>query len=172
MDEFADNSVNGMTEVFPGNFLEPPEPAPRPVAAGLAYWRSRCRKGLLPGRRDVDPADMTEFLRDIILFDVQAVPRDFRYRLIGTRVREHLFEDRTGQWLSQIPITRPPGEAWTKLSWVADNRRPLFGHTPYVGPHQHFTALTDAVLPLATDGINVDMILCITHFVPKQIRNV
>lgn len=157
-----------MREVFPGNFLAPPEPVPAVIAAGLAYWRSRCEDDLLPARGDIDPTEMTEFLPDVILFDVRAEPRDFRYRLIGTRVREHLFEDRTGQWLTEIPLTRPPGEAWTKLCWVTDHRQPLFGRTPYVGPHRDFTALTDALLPLAADGRTVDMILCVCHFVPKS----
>lgn len=159
-----------MTEVIPDNFLDPPEPVPAPVAAGLAYWRSRCRDGLLPGRRDIDPVEMTEFLPDVLLFDVRAEPRDFRYRLIGTRVREHLFEDRTGQWLSAVPVSEPRGGAWEKLCWVADNGRPLFGRTPYVGPHKQFTALTDAVLPLAADGRTVDMLLCIAHFVTRRLQ--
>lgn len=160
-----------MLEVLPGNFLEPPEPVPAVIAAGLAYWRSRCQGDLLPGRRDIDPTDMAEFLSDVLLFDVRNEPRDFRYRLIGTRVREHLFEDRTGQWLSQVSVSGSSGGAWDKLCWVADNGRPLFGRTPYVGPHKQFTALTDAVLPLAADGRTVDMLLCITHFCSRRGRS-
>jgi len=65
------------------------------------------------------------------LFDVQADPRDFRYRLIGTRVREHLSEDRRGQWLSAIAMTRPPSAAWTaKVALVSGRGARSHSTTP------------------------------------------
>lgn len=58
-----------------------PEGADDKLRRFLAYWRSKCSTGRLPGRRDIDSTDIAPLLASIFLMDVDA--GDFRFRLVG-----------------------------------------------------------------------------------------
>ena len=72
------------------------------VKRGYGHWRNRC-SGRLPSRAMIDPADIPELLPHVVIDGVRRDPLDFVYRLIGTEVRRHMSQDRTGQWMSAIP---------------------------------------------------------------------
>jgi hypothetical protein len=136
---------------------------------GYAYWRSRCGPRL-PSRAMIDPTDIPALLPHIVLHGVKRDPLDFIYRLIGTEVRRHMAQDRTGQWMSAIPEQHAPSQIWTNLATIVETRRPLVNRTPYAGPHQHFVTMEDLQLPLAADGVTVDMILVFVDFVSTSAR--
>lgn len=133
------------------------------LEAGYAYWRSRC-SGRLPSRAMIDPTDIPALLPHIVLHGVERAPLDFVYRLIGTEVRRHMAEDRTGQRMSAIPGQRPPSRIWDNLAKIAATGQPVVNSTPYVGPHRDFVAMESLQLPLAADGVQVDMILVFVDF--------
>jgi hypothetical protein len=99
-----------------------------------------------------------------VLHDIKRDPPDFLYRLIGTEVRRHMSEDRTGQWMSTIPGQKPPSQIWNNLLNIVAAGRPILNHTPYVGPHRDFVRMESVQLPLAADGVNVNMILVFVDF--------
>lgn len=133
------------------------------VKRGYAYWRSRCGPKL-PSRASIDPIDMPALLPHVVLHDIKREPPDFLYRLIGTEVRRHMSEDRTGQWMSSITGQQPPSQIWNNLLNIVAAGRPILNHTPYVGPHRDFVQMESVQLPLAADGVNVDMILVFVDF--------
>uniref|UniRef100_UPI003137A719 PAS domain-containing protein n=1 Tax=Ferrovibrio terrae TaxID=2594003 RepID=UPI003137A719 len=58
---------------------------------GYDSWLAKCGDRPMPARADLDPAEITPLLPNLILRDVlrdtkPGWPLDFRYRLIGTRV--------------------------------------------------------------------------------------
>ena len=137
------------------------------VKRGYAYWRSRCRERL-PSRAMIDPADIPALLPHVVIHGVKRAPLDFVYRLIGTDVRRHMEQDRTGQWMSAIPGQQPPSQIWDNLAEIAASGRPLLNQTPYVGPHREFLRMESVQLPLAADGVRVDMILVFADFLRMQ----
>jgi hypothetical protein len=133
------------------------------IKRGYAYWRSRCGPGL-PSRAMIDPTDIPTLLPHVVIHGVKREPLDFVYRLMGSEVRRHMAEDRTGQWMSTIPGQQPPSQIWTNLSAIATTGRPILNQTPYVGPHRDFVRMESVQLPLAADGVHVDMILVFVDF--------
>jgi hypothetical protein len=133
------------------------------VKRGYAYWLSRCTTQL-PSRAMIDPADIPTLLPHVVIHGVRRNPFDFVYRLIGTEVRRHLAHDRTGQWMSDIPGQRPPSQIWNNLVNIATSGWPIVNATPYVGPHRDFVRMESVQLPLAADGVTVDMILVFVDF--------
>lgn len=138
------------------------------VELGYAYWRSKIIGGRLPSRAQIDPADIPRLLPHVMLLDVLREPDwDFRYRLVGTRVVEHLFRDYTGSRFSEIEHQRAPNKVFQNCRRVAESGRPLLANTEYVGPHQGFRRAEDVMLPLAEDGATVDTILFFVQYMSK-----
>lgn len=133
------------------------------VKAGYAYWHSRC-SGRLPSRAMIDPTEIPSLLPHIVLHGVEREPFDFVYRLIGTEVRRHMAEDRTGQRMSAIPGQRPPSRIWDNLARIVATGRPVLNSTPYEGPLKDFVTMETVQLPLASDGATVDVILVFVDF--------
>lgn len=140
----------------------------RVVQDGYSYWRSKIVRGRLPARSDIDPSEIPRLLPNVILVDVQREPAlNFRYRLIGTRVVEHLHRDYTGSWFSDIEHLHASSAIWDACTRVADSGRPLLANSEYVGPHQDFRRGEDVILPLAEDGGTVDSLLIFIQYLPK-----
>ena len=72
------------------------------VRAAFEYWQGKCAADGLPASRTLDPLDMPRLLPHLLLKDVRRDPWDFRYRVVGTLVREHSRHDWTGKWMSEI----------------------------------------------------------------------
>ena len=133
------------------------------VKRGYAYWRGLCA-GRLPSRAMIDPAAIPALLPHVVIHGVKREPLDFVYRLIGTEVRRHMAEDRTGQWMSSIPGQKPPSQIWNNLASIVATGRPILNQTPYTGPHRDFMRMESVQLPLSADGTQVDMILVFVDF--------
>lgn len=148
--------------------IESSQPSPAFVterhAGALAYWRSRSRDGRLPGRGDLDPLEIPHLLPYVLLFDVEREPLDFRYRLIGTAVRERLASDYTGSRFRAIRHQRPGTPIWQHCARVVAEQRPLFNNAPYVGPDRQVRVHQGLTMPLASDGITVDMLFVLAEF--------
>ncbi len=143
----------------------------RTAAAGLAheYWLAKCSGEALPSREDISPAEMVAFLPNILLLDVQEEPLDFRFRLVGTRIVPLLSRDYTGEWMSSIDILKAPGTVWQNCSRAVELAEPVYAFTPYVGPKKDVLDVEDLILPLASDGQNVDMLMVILATVQKTV---
>jgi hypothetical protein len=124
------------------------------------YWRERCRDGKLPSRADIDPLELTYLLGNLILFDVLREPLRFRYRLLGSKLimGRSGGPDLTGQLLDDHPHVEFRKQAIANLSRVVTAARPLAIHRDTVldGSLRRNDTLC---LPLASDGVAVDVIL-------------
>jgi hypothetical protein len=138
------------------------------LQTAYGYWRTKCAIGRLPGRADIEPGEMVPFLAHVVLLDVLREPLDFRYRLMGTAVEAHMLRRYTGELMSAIEHQRPPSRIWSDFELVVTRRHPILTDVPYVGPHREFLRVQHVILPLAADGGNVDMILSVVDFIPKD----
>lgn len=133
--------------------------------ASLAYWDRQRGPRTMPRRQDIDPAGMVPFLPHVFLLDVRREPLDFRYRLIGTVMDQHMNEPYTGRWMSGIEHQKPPSVIWRSCELTVETRRPCSSETPYVGKHKDFKHTEDIIMPLSDDGGTVNMLLVTAAFI-------
>lgn len=124
------------------------------------YWSDKRGERSMPSRADIDPLDMRFAIGNIILVDViDGQPPQFRIRLHGTHLSEHVHFDLTGKMLDEMPqvefreLTR---QSFTK---VATTKEPLHAQRDRIlddRPRRYETI----ILPLSSDGDRVDMLLC------------
>jgi len=135
----------------------------------LAYWRDKCASHgdgrRFPARADIDPLDLRSLLGNINLIDVVRpdpitgdMPIRFRYRLFGSEFVFYHGGDLTGVWVDEIPnpVYR---EQLNALYMVVVNKgaTPMVSYDYLLESRRHrFQAI---ILPLASDGETVDMIL-------------
>ncbi|ANK80960.1 MAG: hypothetical protein TEF_09255 [Rhizobiales bacterium NRL2] len=129
------------------------------------YWAAGVTDGLLPGRQDLRPEDLTDILGHLFLIDAPEAGR-YRYRLIGTRVAEWSGGDATGRYLDDPVCGESRFRFIDLVHGVVETHRPvatlgepaIFGGSAFL-----FDRL---MLPLAADGRNVDMILGVADMKP------
>lgn len=68
-------------------------------------WRAArdANDNVPPDHGFVDPLHLRFIIGSLLLFEVQADPLRFRYRLVGTDIVDHLGIELTGMWLDQHP---------------------------------------------------------------------
>jgi hypothetical protein len=67
------------------------------------YWDGRRGGKAMPSRIEVDPLDLPLQLPNLFLIDVEAAPRRYRYRLVGSALTEIVKEDLSGMYVDQMP---------------------------------------------------------------------
>ncbi len=64
------------------------------------YWRRQRGARAMPARPDIDVAEIPALLPYIFVIDVLENPRDFRFRVAGTHMRQALGEELTGRHIA------------------------------------------------------------------------
>ena len=128
-----------------------------------AYWQSICPADGLPGRQHFDPTAVTGVLPHVWLLDVQAEPFRLCYRLVGTAVSEAHRRELKGLWFDEAhPDLAKEPEFLARYRRVVETRRPSWRKgSPYMSLHHRM--VENLVLPMARNGRDVDMLLCITQ---------
>ena len=125
----------------------------------FGYWQRKAAvRGALPARADIDPLDLAGALPAVSLIEVR--PDHFggagrlRYRVMGSLHVEIMGRDATGEL---IDLGSAENDAAAQAIAVG---RPILAErkfSPANGIALRFEAL---VCPMASDGHNVDMLLC------------
>lgn len=138
------------------------------------YWSAIAPAGRLPGRVHFDPIDIAPLLPRIWLLEVHRAPQGeqglrYRFRVAGTfLVQFHKF-DPTGQWYDEAFAGRPIAGVMERFGIAAEERVPVWRRGPaVVAPQAEWRTIETLVLPLASDGATVDMILgaTVVHTAP------
>jgi len=124
-----------------------------------AYWAGLRSGPRLPGRGDIKPEDFKRLLPTVSLIDVRRDPMDFRLRLAGTGLYSVYGREITGRALDDV-YNSAAADYWRiELSKIVEERRPAVGvHSLSWRGASHMSILW-LRLPLATNGVDVDMIL-------------
>jgi hypothetical protein len=130
----------------------------------FAYWASRRDQGRLPGRRQIDPVDFKRHLPTISLIDVHdgVEPdglRDYRLRLAGTGLFGVYGREITGMSLDKVYDAESAAYWRQHLDTVVEERRPAVGFHSMAWRGAPHLSLLWLRLPLAGNGLDVDMIL-------------
>lgn len=128
------------------------------------YWQSKHPRDSLPGRQHVDPLEIPDLLPTLWLLDVQPEPFRLRYRLLGTGVVAARGRDHTGQWLDEAhpEIKADPGHLDRYRAVVATKTPSWRRGKPRFWFHRDYGLIENLVLPLASDGRQVDMLMILT----------
>ena len=142
------------------------EPHPK-IRRMIAHWESLApAPGVLPGRQHFDPVQVPDLLPHIWLIDVERGPQlRFRYRLLGTALMEAGVPMRRGDYFDEAANQPQREEVASTLEMVVRERRPNWRRgVPKVEHSKHVSELERVMLPLATDGVTVDMLIGATLF--------
>lgn len=120
----------------------------------------------MPGWNDFDFMDFPmEFIPRMFIVDVDRVANEFRYRFIGTKVVEMEGRDYTGRTVDDLEFGG--GEASFKKQFealVVDPKPTFFVIKAISQANVHRTLYAGLRLPLSSDGVTVDKILCMAHY--------
>ena len=138
------------------------------IKAVVDYWRSIHPQTGLPGRQHFDPVDIPQLLPNIRLIDVHTSPLRFRVRLMGTKLVATFDDDHTGKYYDEIFEDFENSALFHELRAVVETRKPNWRKGDHrLNPMRDFILMERVVLPLASDGENVDMLLMLMHFEPR-----
>jgi hypothetical protein len=125
----------------------------------FAYWASLRRRGALPRRRDLDPAQIKRLLPTVSLTQVVRDPLDYRLRLAGTGLYGVYGGEITGKRLADV-YNCAAADYWRReLDQLVAERRPRVGHHSMAWRGASHMTLLWLRLPLAANGHDVDVIL-------------
>jgi hypothetical protein len=156
--------------------------SPRIAELG-AYWAGKARDGHLPGRGDIDPAEIVALLPYLLMMDVEHAPLRVRYRLVGTAIAEASRRDFTGLYLDEMSFD-DPAERQAFVSGyrlLVDSGRPVYGRMVWLADPELPVVFESAIFPLATDGRTVEMAIALedharpideiaSRLPPRQVR--
>lgn len=125
-------------------------------------------RGKLPGRQHIDPAEMAEFLRYVVLFDVerQGMHYRFRHRLTGTHFVEIFGRDVTGRYIEHAGSLEDFHVVYRRFSTVVDEKALVYGAAPSPVRELNFLHYEHLTLPLASGGETVDMLFGVRCALP------
>lgn len=125
------------------------------------YWRSKAPEGRLPGRRHIDPLEVSDLLPWLTLVDAvwEGKRLRLRCRLIGTEIVSRFGRDITGLYAEEAYPEDYLAQALETYGGIIRTRRPYLSRhrIPIEGrEHAQYDRL---ILPLAEDGETVDIFL-------------
>ena len=134
------------------------------VRSFYEYWLSVTPPGRLPGRQHMRPEEITPMLSRMWVLDVFRNPLRLRYRLVGTHVVQSIGRELTGQWFDEAhPDTVTNPTVRDRHRFVVETGCPTWRRGPIHwerDPAQRI--IENCQVPLASDGMIVDKIACVS----------
>lgn len=131
----------------------------------LDYWMSIHPESGLPGRQHIDPSDFPDLLPHVRLIDVVGDPPRFRVRLCGDRIRDHFGSCQQGLYYDDMYPGFAGRPSFSDFMQAIETGAPSWNKgTCELNPEKIHVPLERIVLPLASDGKTVDMLLVISLF--------
>jgi hypothetical protein len=135
-----------------------------------ADWDSRRRGREFPARRDFDPCEMRYILGFLNLVDVLRGPLRFRYRVFGSEIATRLAFEMTGRLVDDYPLPEHRALVQHRYAETIAARRPIVAHHDRRSHDEQLLHQYESlVLPLSSDGTEIDMLMAGFAFAPEQI---
>ena len=135
-----------------------------PVALSLLrVWRESSGGRTAPKRNALFPADISNALPLVTIFDVERDPFLLRCRLMGTAFSDAIGFDATGDVAGRLPMSKPIID---RAKWIVDNVQPiLMTALPLVwSPDKNYKTYDSLCLPFLGDAGEVDSIWYLNQF--------
>ena len=122
-------------------------------------WDARRRGREFPAREDFDPVDLAYILGHMSLVDVMHAPRQFRYRLLGSKVADRLGFELTGKFLDALPAPNYRELIRDHFEAVIEARAPMVVVRDQLFTDDKYWNCEALVLPLSADGTRIDILM-------------
>lgn len=130
-----------------------------PVLSRLfAYWTGKRGDRSYPNRTDIDPIEIPSLLPHLFLIDVHRDPFDLVFRLAGTALAASNGGDITGLRVIELANSAAP-EIFRQAVRAVRSGRPVLVRGPARSRAGAFRSVDHLLLPLATDGGRVGMLM-------------
>ena len=137
------------------------------LATLLDYWKEKCAGRAMPSRGDIDPIDLPDLLRSLLLIDIEPLEGGdphFRVRLAGTEIVERYGEDYTGRYLHEIDFGDQRPQILADFAECAATAMPHRGERLFWNTRGVQFRMERLILPLGADGETPDMLMAGLHF--------
>lgn len=138
----------------------------------MSYWQRLCTQDGIPAYSWFDPSEIPGILPHLMVLDVISEPLDFRYRLMGEKVRALQRQSLTGWRVSELPDgaagkrlmssrkrvveTGEPGYAAVDLTgWDGLRRRQVCLHLPFAGKDGQISVLIAVIVFEHTGAVDI-----------------
>jgi hypothetical protein len=128
------------------------------------YWDAKRRGRKMPRRADIDPADLTLYLPELIIVDVRHNPLRLTYRLVGEREIEYRGYDPTGKDVSTHFVGRSRDEVLLNYRLAIEHRSFVYDEDPVFSADGRFREVGTLLLPVSDDDETVNMVLIHSTF--------
>ena len=125
------------------------------------YWQSKHRDGRLPGRQDIDPLEIPDLLPHVSILDVvgEGDAMRFRFRLVGTANVHIAGREHTGAFIEDVFEADDAARLQTAFRGIVESREPHYWLTSVAVRGNRPVHYARLMVPLASDGQNVDMLM-------------
>nr|WP_277348896.1 PAS domain-containing protein [Sneathiella limimaris] len=126
----------------------------------IDYWVKIHPGDHLPSRKEFDPMDIPRLLPHISMMDVERDPFRLKIRLLGTAINNAFERDFTGKYFDEVFPDYENSVGYHQRKEVAETGMPkhFFGQGK-LRYNLDFKSVEWILLPLASDGETVDLIL-------------
>ena len=125
------------------------------------YWASRRCGRAMPGRADLDPIDIPSLLPNVFMVDVPP-SGPMTYRVFGTALVALFGRELTGRPLGEGVLPQAVAEVLSRYGRIVAERRPFYHRSRLFEQGNDFTEVERVILPLSTDGVQVDQLIGMT----------
>jgi hypothetical protein len=129
----------------------------------LAYLEAKRGDRPFAARRDIDPAELTYILPQMLLIDVLHEPLRFRYRLVGTGLVTWRGYDLTGKPVDDHPLPKLREQALLRYRETVE-RRVATGGTYDIELDGRRRRYQTVRVPLSEDGKTINMLAIASVF--------
>lgn len=133
------------------------------------YWDAKRGARAMPGRDDLDPSEMVEFLSRVMLADVERNPLRFRYRLCGTGICKVHPGNATHLAADELQPPAYGALVHAQYEEVLRTGRPAL-HLNVFDDQDRYRSYAHLILPLSRNGIEIDMIMTVDSEAQDQAK--
>ena len=154
-----------MTEIDTEQPFDIPEPRLRSL---YDYWHSNMHGSALPGRTDIDPLEMKQWLGNLMLIEFHGDVSSYQIRLDGTNLEHYYGTRRTGFGVEKLTSEEERHLLMEQYSAVLDAKRPAYYEAEFTNSDGVYSRQAKLILPLSADKERVDMVLVGIYFRPTD----
>jgi hypothetical protein len=128
------------------------------------YWSDKKGARPLPGRKDIDPLEMKDWLGNLMLVEFPGDITSYRIRLDGTNLEHYYGSARTGRGIETLTSEEERELILEQYRPVVESKRPRYIESDFINSDGVFSRQAKLILPLSNDGDRVDMVLVGIYF--------
>jgi hypothetical protein len=123
------------------------------------YWLAGRGNGIAMPRASLDPVDIPQLLRFLILSEVGDDARSIRYRLVGTEIVAAHGMDYTGMTVQELTHGATLAYTYRLYEPVVTRGLPVYSEGRFRWPDRDFRLTKRLHLPLTRNSRTIDMVL-------------